>query len=156
MTPEVLADEPQADGNRHVRFRFTHSSGITVDRRYTLPSGEDALAYAAGRAPRIEAGEKSAELRRAIGQAGSGIDPTTIALKLNTQTELLTFLVKRLANASAETALGYASSFHLLTDAQVAALLGEPEAEVTAWRAKLLALKAAKDDYGHNFPRYEV
>ena len=156
MTPEVLADEPQADGNRHVRFRFTHSSGHWVDRRYNVPEGIDAIEYANGRAPRIEKQEKRSELERSLAAVESGTPPKDVPLLMNTRNGLFRFLLKRLANADPETALAYAQHFSQFTDAQVATLLNEPEAKVAAWRAKLLALKAAKDDYGHSFPEYEV
>ena len=156
MTPEVLADEPQRDGNRHVRFRFTHSSGHWVDRRYSVPAGVDAIEYANGRAPRIAQQEKRSELERSLAQIESGTAPSEVLLLMNTRNGLFRFILKRLANASPEEALPYAQHFSRFTDPQVANLLNVAEAKVTAWRTKLMALKAAKDDYSHDLPEYET
>ena len=87
---------------------------------------------------------KDRELIDLYRQVDSGANPTTVTPVHNTQNEFYAYLLKRMANADAHTAMRFASMESLFTDAQISALIGITEQEAADWRVKVKDLASAQ------------
>ena len=51
---EKIEDQEQADGSRHIAFRFTFHNGLVVDKRFLAASGYDDSAGLTAMEPIVE------------------------------------------------------------------------------------------------------
>ncbi len=168
ISTDIIAESVQHDGRRRYRYRYTFDTGDVeeFDRNLT-PVGFDATADSVAKATDIEAEVKQRELVRAeeFLLGGGTLAQVQAKKKYNTNAELGTYILKRMANrldnVNRDTLENDLAALFLLrdifaevTDNQLASLLGVPLADATAWRASFTTMRDGIAGYGHNFPRY--
>ncbi len=168
ISTDIIAEAVQHDGRRRYRYRYTFDNGDVeeFDRNLT-PVGFDVATDSIAKVADIEAEVKQRELVRAeeFLLAGGTLAQVQAKKKYNTNMEIGTYILKRMANrldnVNRETLEdGLAALFLLkdifaeVTDAQIANMLVVPVADAVAWRASFTAMRDGISAYGHNFPRY--
>lgn len=168
FVPIVLSDEPQADGRRYVRYRFTHTNGDVVDAGpYSITAETVALTDAVARAIPLEATRKEQEKSAITFYFYEGNDPASRAWFYHTGNDArmvgLRALFNLMRSEVQDEAKGVVASNVVpvlapFTNSQIANLIDNPNwtaTEVGNARTKLAALATAWDNLDHGEPEIE-
>jgi len=159
----IQHDRPQAGGVRAVWYRYALDGGETVTLGpIHIADGADAQADAELRIARVEASARARERSSVLSGAVAGtFDPETSPVLYHTRNQIRKLLAEALINRMREADTD-TERYHVIrralpligkyTDAQIAALVGLTEAQVSAIRARLIAYRDAVDALDHGLP----
>ena len=91
---EKIEDQEQADGSRHIAFRFTFHNGLVVDKRFLAASGYDDSAGLTAMEPIVEQQVADNEDEQLLADVENGADPVT-AIPIHPETDSDTVRQKR-------------------------------------------------------------
>lgn len=158
VSSEIESDVDLGNGQRSILEVHTDSDGERYEFHVRAVQDFDMSTLLAQRAAWLPGRLAELEKRELTQRIDAGEDPTEMDLAWLSRNEALRYLLKRFANSGPERAIRYVHLIARLTDTQVASLLGVTEQKVSDWRAKLAALKQAKDGYdsGLSFPEEPI
>lgn len=137
VSSQIVADDPQIDGRRHVAERHTDHVGVQHFVRYIAAAADDVNAIMAARVAPLEAQLKASEASRNLANISSG--NWTYTADWNTGAEMQA-AVRAAYPKMNEMRVGWTAGFlNTLGDAALQNMFGITQPEVAALRSRLSA-----------------